>query len=426
MRDTGSSQSSTYSRSSGQSDREGHIEHVVFLVPGLLGFDGFSGFAYFADRAAAVIRAALERQVNTRVVVEPVPIPPTACLATRQRRLVRTLCSRIHALSPHRVPYVHLVGHSTGGVDANSLTSDTPLSGASWADLDCRAPALLRALRSVISLGSPHQGACIAKDPAAEFIRTRSPLLLPSVARLLLRVAESGLEDPSAHQLALNLTLDRQSGLRYLMDVFATGDLVFDLQPSRDRGPGIFRSDVLRRSIVTIAHTPEPGVASGRRPDALFRELLYRASGFATGCTEEGARVAASVERLSAALATREVPVIGSPSAKLPRQLAAWHSDGIVNTVRQLFDPNQMDELAAIVIADHYDVLGHYDRRQWSIDAGGDEVAVVITSGLLHSGSAFGDDEFFRLWLTIADIAASACTRAEEALTTESSKYAAE
>jgi hypothetical protein len=324
------------------------------------------------------------------------------------------------------VPHVHLVGHSTGGVDANLLTSDTPLSGTSWLDLDTRTPALLGALRSVISLGSPHQGACIAKDPAAEFIRTRSPLLLPNVTRLLLRVAESGLADPSAHQLLANLTLDRRSGLRYLMNVLGTGALVADLQPSRGRGVGNFRSDILRRSIVTIAHTPEPGASSGRRPDALFRDLLYRASGWATGSTEEGERVTASVERLSAALANREVPVIGSPTAKLPTQLAAWHSDGIVNTVRQLFDPKDPDELAAVVIADHYDVLGHYDRRQWTIDSAGDEVAVVITSGLLHSGSGFGDDEFFRLWLAVADIAASACREAAATPATESSKYAAE
>jgi hypothetical protein len=89
-----------------------------------------------------------------------------------------------------------------------------------------------------------------------------------------------------------------------------------------------------------------------------------------------------------------------------PAHLDAKTNDGVVNAVRQLIVPNDASELAALVIADHFDVLGYYDRRQSIAEGGEDDVQV---SGLLHSGSFFRDTEFFALYRKVADVIADSC-----------------
>ena|SRR5437667_1581862 len=66
-------------------------------------------------------------------------------------------------------------------------------------------------------------------------------------------------------------------------------------------------------------------------------------------------------------------------------------NDGVVNTVRQIVNPGGREEVGGLVVADHAEVLGHYDRLDALI--GGKS----YNTGLFHSGVAFGDDEFFGL-----------------------------
>ena len=71
-------------------------------------------------------------------------------------------------------------------------------------------------------------------------------------------------------------------------------------------------------------------------------------------------------------------------------------NDGVVNTVRQIVNPGRRAEVGAFVVADHADVLGHYDRQDALI--GGKP----YNTGLFHSGAAFGDDEFLGLYRRVA------------------------
>ena len=70
---------------------------------------------------------------------------------------------------------------------------------------------------------------------------------------------------------------------------------------------------------------------------------------------------------------------------------------GVVNTVRQIVNPGRRGEVGGFVVADHADVLGHYDRQDALI--GGKP----YNAGLFHSGAAFGDDEFFGLYRRVAE-----------------------
>ena len=71
-------------------------------------------------------------------------------------------------------------------------------------------------------------------------------------------------------------------------------------------------------------------------------------------------------------------------------------NDGVVNTVRQIVHPGRREEVGGFVVADHGDVLGHYDRQDALI--GGKP----YNAGVFHSGAAFGHDEFFGLYRRVA------------------------
>jgi pimeloyl-ACP methyl ester carboxylesterase len=386
-------------------------EHAVFLVPGLLGFENFSELAYFDDRLVAALRAGLEQSWEQPVPVVAVPIPPIASLRERQRKLVKTLADRLRALEHgHRPLQVHLVGHSTGGIDANLLTDEGPVGGGVWADLDPRAPELRARIRSVVSIASPHQGACITRDPVARVFEYRDLRGVPALAGLLGSFTLSALADMEADAIWFSLKREARKSFQFLVDVLGKWELLADLQPSFSSYLQNPNPKVLRRTFVTIAGCPMPGAAATPPADAFFRQLSERASGLRTGCRDEGALVSASVARLKAALASKsaEELVIKSSGTTLPKELDGGHNDGLVNTARQLIDPEDSKELAGIVVGDHFDVVGYYDRHVWKLDSQGNEQYTQVFSGLLHSGSGFRDDQFFELYGRVARVLAEA------------------
>jgi len=142
---------------------------VVVLVPGFLGFARFGGFYYFADRLIAVLRGLLEEPLGYAVPVIPVTTFPTDSLRKRQKGLLQRLESFCQALSG--VERLHLIGHSTGGVDAQLLACTRPLYGATW---DKKASLVRAKIRSVVTLSAPH-------SPAG--VKTRCDTRPPSFRR---------------------------------------------------------------------------------------------------------------------------------------------------------------------------------------------------------------------------------------------------
>lgn len=419
---------------------------VVFLVPGFLGFERFQDYAYFADRCAVTLRATLAALVppgGPEVRVVPVPIPPTASLALRQRALAKTLVRRAQAIARSErleIAGVHLIGHSTGGVDAELLTYEQPISGLrTWADFDGVDVAWLRdRLRSVVSLASPHQGTCLALDPIARMLvsgdaRHLLGRVTPAFKELLalLSVLPDLLSDAELPELIFGV-LQSQEGRQFLHELWCSRDLIADLSPlacAQRRASAGKKLEVLRRSFVTVAGvTPsqeqstlecmhqkralrlldaEQAVAFAPRapataPDGLFLLLASLTGGKGQGAPSCPGLISGSVERVAEAVRS-PARVVTAASHLVPQRVDAVMNDGIVNSARQLIDPTDGQELAAVVIADHFDVLGHYDRTIWVTDAiDGVERPERIVSGLLHSGSEFRDNEFFDLFGRIA------------------------
>ena len=94
--------------------------------------------------------------------------------------------------------------------------------------------------------------------------------------------------------------------------------------------------------------------------------------------------------------------MIHSSDALLPAVIDATTNDGLVNSARQLVRPDDPKELVAVVLADHFDVIGHYNRAVFITDERGSDERRALGSGLLRSGNHFGDDQFFELYRRVA------------------------
>jgi hypothetical protein len=99
---------------------------------------------------------------------------------------------------------------------------------------------------------------------------------------------------------------------------------------------------------------------------------------------------------LEGLIAGRNDFVIRSDKSRRPASLDTTLNDGVVNSIRQIVNAEKPEEVGGFVVADHADVLGHYDRQDALI------AGRPYNAGLFHSGAGFGDDEFFALYQRVA------------------------
>ncbi len=124
--------------------------HRIYFVPGLFGFAKLAGYDYFNH-----LRRGIESRYAARgvpVVCEDVPAPPTSSLRYRSRVLAGTVARTAGEEGP-----IHLVGHSTGGLDARLALSPS-------ASLGIEEPLFRWRSRvtTAISMNTPHYGTPVA------------------------------------------------------------------------------------------------------------------------------------------------------------------------------------------------------------------------------------------------------------------------
>ena len=128
--------------------------HHIVLIPGMFGFSRLAGYDYFVH----ITKALGDRM---RTAGEPcellvVSAPPTGSIRRRAQVVIDTIeehCAK--AEGP-----IHLIGHSTGGLDARLLTSPS---------VTLELPSWIERVRTVVTLNTPHQG-----TPVAHFFSTLS------------------------------------------------------------------------------------------------------------------------------------------------------------------------------------------------------------------------------------------------------------
>jgi hypothetical protein len=128
--------------------------HRVYLIPGMFGFAKLAGYDYF-EHVERLLSARFEAE-GLRYVLEIVPTPPTASI----RRRAGVVAATIARTCGDDDGPIHLVGHSTGGLDARLLASptvDLALTG------DTGPQVWAPRLRTVVTMNTPHYGTPLAQ-----------------------------------------------------------------------------------------------------------------------------------------------------------------------------------------------------------------------------------------------------------------------
>ena len=371
------------------------MQHV-FLVPGFFGFSEFGELPYFAHVAELLGARFRDRGWSGRV--HRVSTDPTASVPERARRLAEA----IQAVLAAEPGDVHLVGHSSGGLDARWLVSPHRPDPEPW----------LHHVRSVVAVSTPHFG-----TPVADFFTGavgRRLLRVLSLATMytlrygklplglafkltgvflrvddVLRLNRTVL-DQLYEQLLQDFSDDRRQALsRFFRDVSRDQGLVEQLTP---RNMQTFNATVSDRpgvaygAVATEARRPGVGSvwSAGFDPYAQTTHTLY------------SVLHSLSLRWPSRRVAERpEVPEEQTdPWLRfMPRLPDRRSSDGVVPTVSQLYG-----QLVHVARADHLDVVGHFaDPRHdpphydW-----------------LASGSGFRRSEFERLWAAVFEFVGAA------------------
>jgi len=379
-------------------DRTAH----VYLIPGFLGFGNLGQITYFGHVRRILATRLAAAGLDARIHV--VHTPPTASLPRRAARLAETIA----ATAGDDGGPLHLIGHSSGGLDARLLIAPQVALPTSR-DVE----RLAARVRSVVTIATPHHG-----TPLASFFTTlRGQQLLQVLSLLTIYmlhfgrlplagllwmgsrfvrlgdlVANSELLDELFGRLLEDFTAARRRSVRAMLhDVVDDQALMLQLTPE---AMAVFDASVRPPpgvrygSVVTEASPPGPcsALAVGLDPAAQVTHALYTALH----------RLAAATPRhLSPRLAPEVARVLRHAYGTTPSAAA---NDGIVPTRSQTWGP-----VVHAAVADHLDVLGHFR------DASHDPPHV----DWLVTGSGFDRVGFEALWSDVTRFLTAGADAAE-------------
>jgi len=367
--------------------------HRVYFVPGMFGFGQLAGYDYFQHvKRCLAPRFAAE---GITAVFHDVPAPPTSSLRERARVLTTTIAHTAGSEGP-----IHILGHSTGGLDARLALS--PHSNVrAHRDL-CR---WIPRVRSLVTLNTPHFG-----TPLAGYFATVSGARL-LYAISLLTVVSLKLGEPSlalfSRLLAglggidslfggdLQLFSRVTGGILRFVDAEGRAEIKSYLSKVQvDQGAiiqiapeamDLFNAAVVNAEHVryasVVAAAPRPGSlrpAKGvRSPSMALSAALYTTLYQFTGQVHE---------RYDYASPTRgQLLTIKDATGE---DVTRGDSDGIVPTLSMLWG-----DLLWATEADHLDTLGHFQ----------DDQKPAVHTDWLTSGAHMTRLEFRRMMDRVAD-----------------------
>lgn len=363
----------------------------IYLIPGFLGFANLGRITYFGHVRRVLVARFAEAGIRARIHF--VRASPTASLPRRAASLAEAIAATAGDDGP-----IHLIGHSSGGLDARLFTAPGVVLPTS-----VDVPGAAARVRSVVTVATPHHG-----TPLASFfttLRGQQMLQLLSLltiymlhfghlplagllwmasrfVRLADIVASSELIDEIFGRLLDDFSTARRRSVRAMLrDVVDDQALMLQLTPEAME---VFNAAVLPRPTVrygaVVAEAVHPGLCStisvGVDPAAQVTHAVY-------GLLH---RLAAVTPRhLSPPLAPAVARALRHAYGKVPTAAA---NDGIVPTRSQAWG-----SVLHAAIADHLDVIGHFR------DASRDPPHV----DWLVTGSGFDRACFEALWDDVAD-----------------------
>jgi hypothetical protein len=380
--------------------------HHVYFCPGMFGFARLASYDYFGH----VDRALTTRfqRAGATLVTHVSDALPTESVRRRATRLAE-LVARTSGDSGS----IHLLGHSTGGLDARLVASP----GARLPVADA-ALAWLPRLRSLTTMNTPHYG-----TPLASFFATSQgervlyalsaftfvglslgarPL---AAARLLVAIVARG---DRALGLDVRLIDDAVHGLLALVDDARSPDVRVYLKAIAEDQGSMLQLSPEAMDVMLSGFLDRPGVAyqstASMSPSPKIRTWL-RTLG------HPWSSISLALFAALHAITARYGPRY--PCAEMTREAAArpWAGDDIEAALVKAFGSSPplhandgivpirsqlWGRLVWVGLGDHLDVLGHYH------DVTPEREIALQHHDWLTSGSAFDDAQFDGLMDAIA------------------------
>jgi hypothetical protein len=364
-------------------------QHVL-LVPGFFGFANLGDFAYFGHVRDYFVRYMRRHGIGGEVIV--VQTFPTASLPRRATRVLETLAQLVDSDDG----VVHLIGHSSGGLD-NRLVTAPEVSLPTTLDVEKYA----RKVRSVVSLSSPHRGSPLAtlltSVLGAQILRLISLVTIYTLrtgrvpiaavfqlVRMLslprLPIDQGTLLNNIYRDLLADFSGDRREALeRFMVTVGDDQELLAQVTPA---GMDLFNATTFDRpgvrygSVVTCARTPGLRTAwnVGASPFRQATHLLFTAFH----------RITARTPPMALALTRRQESALKRTYGRAP---TPRDNDGMVPTLSQVWG-----DVIHAAWGDHLDTLGHFYLP----------THVPPHFDWLNSGQRFTLLEFQSIWRDVA------------------------
>jgi len=368
------------------------MKHDFFLIPGFFGFADLGGITYFhhVDK----ILARLLEPHGIEPSIHYVSTVPTGSIRTRAHKLFEQIAQES---SGPDTP-IHLIGHSTGGLDARLFTSPTV---ALLRD-DDRVEEYASRVKTVTSVASPHLGTplafffnsilgqnllymlSMATIYALRFGRFPLATLFSMVGVVAKLDDRLGWENTIVDQFYENLFADFENEhmdevSQFLESIREDQALLGQLTPggidllnaaAEDRATARYGCVITQARKPELARIRELGFEPYRQASHQIYRLLYWLTSFVPKYPEQTDEV-----RETLAKAYGEMPAKGA-------------SDGVVPTWSQIHG-----EIIHATWADHLDVCGHFS------DLSNDPPHV----DWLCSGTGFVNGSFEALWEDVVE-----------------------
>jgi triacylglycerol lipase len=364
--------------------------HAIYLVPGFFGFANLGKLKYFAHVREFLVQRSAALGLKAKVVV--VRTPPTSSLPKRATRVVETIA----ATHRGRRAAVHLIGHSSGGLDARLMVAPNV---ALPTDLDVERFAAC--VRTVVTVATPHYGTPVASF----FTGLLGQKLLQGLSLSTIYLLRFGRLPIAAllHLGAIFARLDNLGMNSALLDELF-GVLLADFSIGRRRAVQALLEEVARDQALLVQVTPEGmdlfNAAVRNRAGVRYGCVMTRAgrpgvrSTLVTGLDPSGQATHAvygTLYRLAASTPPHRLPPLTPEQARTLRHAyrglpTVKANDGLVPTRSQIWG-----DIIHAAQADHLDVIGHFN----------DASHTPPHVDWLATGSGFRREEFEALWTDV-------------------------
>lgn len=364
--------------------------HEIYLIPGFFGFSSLGRITYFHHVACQLDRYFTD--YDREPAIHAVGTLPTASIPSRVEHLTS-------AIEQHGDPdaAVHLVGHSTGGLDARLMaTPQLSIPGIDKERFEGR-------IASVVTVATPHFGTPTASlfdglfGEKLLYVMSLGTIFTLRFGRLPFEVL--------IKLVGLVTKLDNQVGLRgTILDQFYEG-LFAEFDPEIRAQIRDFLNHIVADRSALGQLTPGSidlfNAAVADHPEVSYGSVVTRAPYLRLGDVRRSGlnpykQASYALFQVLRKVAGRgDLSVPESVMAKRPQLRAGFDappdgsdSDGMVPTLSQVWG-----EVIAAVRADHLDVCGHFDDPEHDpphID-------------WLVSGSRFRRSQFEEVWRGVGE-----------------------